>query len=509
MKNYETVVKGIMRALLCNTHYLTLDYLAQNVGISKRSVQNYLAVVDSWIEQNGLLRTKIIRKRGHGIVLGTDVTDRLKIEKLLHGESLSIYDDDNKRRFDMIKKLIIIKEQTTIRSLSEQFYVSRSTILSDLEWVKQWLMIYKLELVQSTRGGIEVKGDEALHRNAIAGYIDSYRLIADVEAMVFRRRNILYEDILKNLTAIYPEETVQKIKVIIESSEQRFSFFLTDDYFTSLITHLVISISRLQSGNTVSEEFYPPDDEEFPALVVETAEYIALCLESVFNIRVSNIERTYISIHLVGFNAISQDDSANVKIQKKIKSLANKMINAIDTHLGTSFISDKSLIFDLCLHLKATVFRLQKDIYHKKTTQFQISDSDAYLYDEVVKVSRFYWEVCGVVPDEEELLNVTCYLLLSIRRNTQKSKALLICNDGITKRMELMDFIGKTLPSVDVVDCCTVYHYKSTKTSDFDFIISTEKIQLSGKPMVDLSAIDRSDYSDLIIDFLDKTGFSD
>ena len=216
MKNYETVVKGVMRAFLCSTHYLTLDYLAQYVGISKRSVQNYLTVVDSWIEQNGLMHTKIIRKRGHGIVLGTDVTDRLKIEKLLQGESLSIYDDDNKRRFDIIKKLIITKEQTTIRSLSEQFYVSRSTILSDLEWVKQWLMIYKLEIVQSARGSIEVKGDEVLHRNAIAGYIDSYRLIADVEAMVFRRRNILYEDILKNLTAIYPEDTVQKIKVIIE-----------------------------------------------------------------------------------------------------------------------------------------------------------------------------------------------------------------------------------------------------------------------------------------------------
>ena len=229
-----------------------------------------------------------------------------------------------------------------------------------------------------------------------------------------------------------------------------------------------------------------------------------MCLESVFNIRVSDIERTYISIHLVGFNAISPDDSTNVIIQKKIKSLANKMINAIDSQLGTTFISDNALIFDLCLHLKATVFRLQKDIYHKNATQLQLSDSDAFLYDAVVKVSRFYWEICEVVPDEEELLNVTCYLLLSIRRNTQKSKALLVCNDGITKRMELMDFIGKALPSVDVVDCCTIYHYRSAKTSDCDFIISTEKMQLTGKPMVDLSAIDRSDYSDFIINAMHK-----
>jgi len=467
-------------------------------------VQNYLAVVDSWIEQNGLMHTKIIRKRGHGIVLGIDVTDRLKIEKLLHGESLSIYDDDNKRRFDIIKKLIIIKEHTTVRSLSELFYVSRSTILSDLEWVKQWLAEYKLEITLTQRGVVEVKGDEVLHRNAIAGYIDSYRLIADVDAMVFRRRSILFEVILKNLTAIYPEVTVQKIRIIIESSEQKFSFFLTDDYFTSLLTHLVIGVSRLLSGNTVSEEFYPSDDEEFPELVMNTSEYIAQCLESVFNISVSDIERTYISIHLVGYNAISADDFTNVKIQKKIKNLASMMIAEIDSKLGTSFISDESLFFDLCLHLKATVFRLQKDIYHKKASHFQLADSDAYLYDAVVNASRFYWEIGGVVPDEEELLNITCYLLLSIRRNKRKPKVLLICNDGITKRMELMDYIGKTLPSIDVADCCTVFQFKNTKISDYDFLISTENLQSPGKPIVDLSAVDRSEYASFITGFLDK-----
>jgi transcriptional antiterminator len=369
-------------------------------------------------------------------------------------------------------------------------------------------MEYKLEITLTQRGCIEVKGDEFLVRNAIAGYIDSYRLIADVESMVFRRRNILFESILKNLTGIYPEDTVQKIKIIIESSEQKFSFFLTDDYFTSLLTHIVIGVSRLLSGNTVSEEFYPPDDEEYPEFVVETAEYIAQCLESVFNISVSNIERTYISIHLVGFNAISTDNSTSVKIRKKIKTLGIMMISSIDSRLGTAFINDESLFFDLSLHLKATVFRLQKDIYHKKTAQFQLTDSDAYLYDAVVKASSFYWEICGVVPDEEELLSITCYLLLSIRRNMRKPKALLICNDGITKRMELMDFIGTTIPSIEVADCCTVYQYKNTKINDFNFIISTENIQSPGMPMVELSAVDRSDYTNLITNFLAKSSMS-
>jgi len=502
MKSYEDIIKRIMQVLLNNPHYLTLDHLAQDTGVSKRSVQNYLAIADSWIEQNGLMHTRIIRKQGRGIILGTDVNDRLKIEKLLHGKSLSIYADDNKRRFDIIKKLVILKESTTARMLSEQFYVSRSTILSDFEWIKQWLMTYRLELIFARRGGVAVKGDEVSYRNAIAGYIDSYRLIEDVEPMVFKRRKLLYESLLQNLSAIYPEDTVQKIKIIIESSEQKFSFFLTDDYFASLLTHIVISVARLISGDTVSKEFYPPDDEEFPSLIMETAEYIALCLESVFSIKVSDIEMTYISIHLVGFNAVSQENATDTKIQKKIKNLATMMISAIDSQLGTSFIGDEVLFFELCLHLKATVFRLQNDIYYKKISQFQLSESHAYLYDAVSGASRFYWEICGVVPDEEELLNVTCYLLLSVRRNVRKPKALLVCNDGITDRLELMEFIGKVLPAVEVADCCTAYQLRNLKAGGFDFIISTEELQSPGKPVVDLSTVDRSEFAGLISEFL-------
>jgi len=497
-----------MQVLLSNPRYLTLDHLAQNTGVSKRSVQNYLAVADSWIEQNSLTHTRIIRKQGQGVILGTDVNDRLKIEKLLHGKSLSIYADDNKRRFDIIKKLVILKEQITIRALSEQFYVSRSTILSELEWVKQWLSAYKLELTQSQRGFITVKGDEVSHRNAIAGYIDSYRLIGDVEPMVFKRRNILYESIKENLTAVYPEDTVQKIRIIIESSEQKFNFYLTDDYFASLLTHIVISVSRLISGDTVSGEFYPPDDEDYPQLVKDTAGYIGQCLESVFGIKVSDIEQTYVCIHLVGFNAVSPELTGGVKIQRKIKSLATMMIGHIDSRLGTAFISDEVLFFDFCLHLKATVFRLQKGIYHRRVSQYQLADSDAYLYDAVAEASRFYWEVCGVVPDEEELLNVTCYLLLSVRRNLRKPKALLICNEGINKRIELMEFVGKIAPAVEVTDCCTVFQMRNIKAGGFDFIISTEELQSTGKPVVDLSTVDRSDYAGIISEFLSSRAYN-
>jgi len=510
VKSYEVKIKQIMEILLYYPHYLTLDFIAQSIGLSKRSVQNYLSDVDRWIIKNGLINTKIIRKQGQGITIYANAVDKLKIDRLLSGKSLSIYSDDNRRRLDMIKKIIILNENISIRSLAEQFYVSRSTAVSDLEWVKEWLSSYKLHLIvhrqaecgiSGKRSGIAVQGSEVSYRNAIAGYFDSYMAVEAGETIALNR---LHEKSLQNLKKIYDEDTVEKVKRIIETTEKKFGFFLTDDYYTSLLTHIIISISRFINGNTVPPEFIPPEGEEFPVFAIETAEYIAGRLEEVFHIIVSDMEKTYICIHLVGFNALSAEQSATAEIPDKIKFLALELIKAVDSHMGTRFISDELLFFELCMHLKSIVFRLQKDVYYKKAVQFQLSDSNINIYKAVFKASNLYQEICEVKPDEEELLNITCYLLLSLHRNLRKPKVLLICNKSIIERMEFMNLIVESLPSIEIADCCTVYQLKFLTISEFDFIISTEAVEKLEKPIVDLSMVNKTEHIEFIQGFISQ-----
>ena len=531
MLSYESNIKKIIEVLLYNSQYLTLDYVAQSINRSKRSVQNYLADIDNWILKNGLLHTKIVRKQGKGITIDANAVDKLKIERLLSGNSLSIYNDDNRRRLDIIKKLIILEEEITIRSLCEQFFVSRSTILSDLSWVREWLSAYGIGLITPHPGmctdpgacpdtgltkarqpqgrtpqrkGIAASGGEVSYRNAIAGYFDSFMDVESGDAMTRPDRGRIHDTNLGNIIQIYPEETVLKVKEIIEASEEEFGYYLTDDYYASLLTHLVISVSRLINGNTVPPEFAPPGDEEFPAFILETAGYITKRLESVFQISVSVDEKIYICIHLVGFNAVSAEQEANAEIPMKIKYLALELIKAVDARMGTRFISDELLFLGLCLHLKSKVFRLQKNIYYKKAFRFQLSEANISIYNAVIKASPLYQEVCGVDPDEEELLNVTCYLLLSMHRNLRKPKALLVCSDGVIERMEFMDSIMKAVPSIEVADCCTACQLKLLPSGDYDFIISAEAFEYPQKPVIDLSSAEKNEYAAIIMGAINK-----
>jgi len=181
-----------------------------------------------------------------------------------------------------------------------------------------------------------------------------------------------------------------------------------------------------------------------------------------------------------------------------------ELIKAVDSRMGTKFISDELLFFGLCLHLKSFVYRFRNNVYYKKTSQFQLTDSNLNIYNAVIQAGGLYNEICGVKPDEEELLNLTCYLLLSLRRNIRRPKAMLVCNEGILERMELMDTLANSLPSVDIADCCTTYQLKLLSLNEFDFLISTEVVEDLDKPIAGLSSLDRSEYADYIVSFINN-----
>ena len=505
MKNYESNFNNIMEVLLSNSDFLTMDFIARNTGLSKRSVQNYLTDIDEWLMRNSLLHTKVVRKQGQGVKIDADYMDRLKTEKLLSGKSMSIDSDDNKRRLEIIKRLLIYEEDINIKSLSELFFISRGTVISDLEWVKGWLLSYKIELYKTQNKGIVTRGSEISYRNAIAGYFDSFESIEPTESVVLGKHGRVPEKSYKNLIKIYHKDNVEKVRSVIEEAEKKFNFFLTEDYYTSMLTHIVISISRLISGNTVPQEFSPPIDEKFPDFIIETTKYIAKRLEFIFDIKVPEMEKTYICIHLVGFNALPEEHSDNAEISKEVKQLALELIKSVDQQLGTKFISDKILFFGLCMHLKSEIFRLQKDIYYKKSSGFQMPDSNMDIYYAVGTARNLYSEICGVRADEEEIFNAACYFLLSLRRKPLNPKALLICNRGIIERIELMNSIGDEFPAIDIADCCTTFQLKLLSLDEYDFIISYETVDIDSVPFVVLSEENSGDYSGVIRDFLDNT----
>lgn len=503
MNHIEKNMEKIVEVLIGNDKFITLEFLSQQVGISKRSVQNYMYKLESWLQEIGMSEVELLKKQGYGIKLLLNDEDREKLIRHLKVDRITIFEDVVSRRLEMLKALIFSNDELTIQFFADQFYISRTVILKDLEWISQWLSRYDLQLFKCQRRGIGIVGNEVSRRNAIASFFDIYKTNEKSLIKGINSSSRISEEKYLKLKSIYPRIDMSPVCAIVEDAEKKFDFFLTGEYFISLITHLVISISRLSTGKKVDKSFMPPDDE-YGGLERKTSEYISSRLESEYNLKMPESERIYICIHLMSYNAFNYDNDALKYIPKKIEQLAISLIDSVDNQLGTAFATDKILFFGIIFHLKTSIYRLEDNISINAPTKDEFSKENKDIYNAVSKIRDLYKEICCVKVNDEEIIAISMHFVLSQRRNVKKKRALLVCNNGVIEGVKLYEFLSEAISDIKIVDICSSFQVTYKAENEYDFIISTLSLENITKPIANLSNISKNEY----IRFLDEFLFS-
>lgn len=506
MNHFEIKMKKILEVLLDSNKYLTLDFLSQQVGISKRSIQNYMYRIELLLADMGMDKIKLLKKQGYGIKLFVDEDEGKKLLNHLNTEKSSIFDDVVSRRLEILKALIFSNDELTIQFFADQFYISRTVILKDLEWVSQWLSKFNLKLFKTQRRGIGIVGSEISRRNAIAGFFDIYKTKEKIIIKDTNSSGRLTEEIFQKLKCVYPRIDIAPICTIIEDTEKKFDFFLTDEYFITLVTHLVISVARLSSGKNVDESFLPPE-AEYGGLERKAAEYVASRIETEYSLDFPESERIYICIHLMSYNTFNYVEKCNSNdslknIPKKIELLAISLIDYVDAQLGTSFSTDKILFFGIIFHLKTSIYRLEEKTSMKTISRNEFSNLNKEIYNAISRVGNLFEGICNVKPNEEEFIALTMHFELSHKRNIKTKKALLVCNNGISEGITLCRQLTEGSVELEIVDICSSFQLSFKAESEYDFIISTVPLEGINKLTCDLSHVSRNDYLKYLEEFI-------
>lgn len=479
MRHSEENLQKILETLLENDGFVTLDDLSRMLDISKRSVQNYLVRADLWLREHELEGVKIIKKQGYGIQLRTSQEERQKLKELIHNQYFTTLDGSAKRRIEIVKNLVFSKEELTIQFLADQFYVSRFVILSDLDWVENWLAQYKLKLFKTQRRGIGIVGDEVSRRAAIAGFFDLREASAPVPSSR-KRQN------LKKLEEVYAKEDIQKVCSIIEEAEKEFDFYMGSEFFAALATHITISVFRLRHGCQLEKEFLPPDGE-FPSLEMHTAGFMARKLEKAFSVSLPESERIYICIHLMSYNAFPDMFGKNQPMPENIEMLALHLIEAVDAEIGSNFAVDKMLFFGLLYHLRSAIYRLKENLGTYAQSGILLPEACQDIYDCICKNADLYRQYGEVEPDQKELTCVAFHFALSLERTIQKNRALVVSNSGILSQLKLRKELQDNLPQLIIVDACSSQQLFLCQEDRYDFIITTVSLENVTKPIANIA----------------------
>lgn len=502
MRKSEETMRKILTELLNSTDFVTLNSLSQSLDISKRSVQNYLGKAEFWLQEHELSEVRIVKKQGYGIRLTLDDAARQKLTTLLSSRYFTLMDGSAARRIELLRSLVFSREELTIQFLADSFFVSRSVILSDLDWAENWLSQYKLKLFKTQGRGIGIVGDEVSRRSAIAGFFDLCEQRDPAAGGPADPTVRLAKERLDQMEGVYGEADIRKVCNIIEEAENKFDFFMGSEYFTSLATHITISVYRMRHGFEIKKEFLPPDND-FPPQEINTARYIAECLESTFSVKLPEAERAYICIHLMSYNAFQEQNAAETSVPENVEMLALHLIEAVDAEVGGNFSSDKILFFGLLYHLRSSIYQQKENAgTRKRSKNLTLPDSCRELHRSIQKQKELYREYAGILPDTEEILSLTLHFALSQERNTAKWRALLVSNAGVIQQMDQRTSLQDSLPQIEIVDSCTPCQFSIYPSQAYDFIISTGTLNDAEKPVANISHMTRAQGVSYIEEFI-------
>lgn len=439
--------KQILNILLHSTQHMTIDQLAQELKVSRRSAYYDVSKINLWLEEAGL--PTLETERGHGLYLHRQY--REKIQQMLSsqsGEDVYIYTPQERAKL-IVLQILSGNKPVLVENLMECCQVSRNTIFSDLKFVTQRLQKYDLALEYSNKAGYTLKGPTIRVRALFLLY--------------FREMLPLYRDgVLENFDLAQLSENYGKLKKI----EQALGVSYVDGILQSLSALIPI---MLRSPQTF--DFPEGKREEWSA----TREY---GLIRQYLPQLTGEESIYLTLHLLGSRLSVNQDLIENTSREEVMDLTRSLVSEFEKVACIVFEERQAIEQALYFHLKTSLYRYQYGI--------QI---DSVFYDEVKRqypelfaitkaaVKRLEKTIEVPIPDQE----VACIALhfgavLRVEDpEPSKLKILIVCVNGVSTGNMLRHEVRKLLPYAEIVGVSAAVDMVNAQNV-CNLIISTVKV---------------------------------
>ena len=275
--------KRILELLYQEKKELTSNELASTLHISSRTVKGDIKRLRQELENTGC---EIHSKTGRGIWLTFNEEGQRYLNDLLSNDENASSILPESRKYYIALQILEADDFVSMESISDVLYVSKGTIMNDVNRLQSFFEDIGLTLEKKVKYGIRIEGSESKKRIAKANVI---------------RKIVVYQgnEVVKKLQPFFEDIDLSIINDILQEAESRYSFILSDTSFIDLITHLAIVVSRVQDGHQCDLEI-----EEFKNYISQDkddiAKYIANQLSQDFLIELSSGDEAYIFMNLVG-----------------------------------------------------------------------------------------------------------------------------------------------------------------------------------------------------------------
>lgn len=418
--------------------------LETRFGVSNRTIRNDINSINEMLEERGLNPLKITQ--GGKIEKDTNFEEVLNTIKI---DNLYTYKLSKNERIDLIICMLINElDFITMQNIADHLYLSRQTIVNDLDDIKDILSKNSLLLETHKSRGIRINGEENFKR----------RLILSV---ILKKQN---KNIVKYI--LKSNNDVEKIKKIIIEQENSHNTFLDDDSFERVCMYIDIMLHRNRQGQFVNKIATIENDKYIMAQ--DILKYVC----QYFNIKVTEDEVILLKYILITSRYVKREDidQDTVKVQFITRKFIDKMSEKLFLNLSDDYIFFENLSNHLC-----SVITEDPPEYRPNDVVEDIVLQNQKIFDTVLdNIDTINCHVKRKIKNEEiNYIVVHICAALERRKNHDITLNVIIaCNCGIGTSRLLIEKL-KSHFSFNIVDVVSSREVGAMIKNKADLIIST------------------------------------
>ena len=453
MNDFSPRLRQIALSLLEQNNAVSVKFIADMVGVSKRTVQRELEYLPSSLKKYNL---SFHSKAGTGIWIDGDENDKIKLSSILSEDNSLDVSNRDERRKRLILELLKEKEAQKLFYYADILGVSEATVGCDIDAIIPWFKHFNIYIIRKQGYGVYLEGSEKAYRNAMSSFIDENISTEGLipENKYDTKNNALMEILSKNNNNnnIYSLLDINIIKRVIHcliNLNSSHIAVLTDTSYIGLILHITIAIDRIMKN-----EIIEPDERLKEKLETDKDYILAMAivssLEKEFSIKIPDIETTYICLHIKGSklqstDSISTYDMINLSSKhsdiptnrENTLTMIYEMIEVFDKEYAYLLEQDDDFINGLLSHMQPTLIRLSNGFSIKNPLLFEIKKNYPHIFDKCKRVSKYLENRIGIsVPDEETGFLAVHFgaAVVRLEQNTASKRKVfigIICASGI------------------------------------------------------------------------------
>lgn len=425
--------------------------LAEKFEVSQRTIRNDLKTIDSLLKEN-LLPVLKVQKDGKILV----PEDFAHMSPIIQPSDLYQYKlSKNERVWAASAMLISAEGFLTLAMLAESLFVSRATIINDLDDIRAFIEKGSLRLISRANKGLMVDGPESVKRLTLMKMLD-----ADLNHQGKE---------IQSLVKVQGGDPIIFQKIINEQ-EHTHQSFLTDASFKNILLFLGIMTDRNSKGRFLEHLPFESNDKYL------MAQDILRLVSQYMGITVTGDDINMLSRLLDKARYLSHPTFENNVV--RVQMITRKFIDCISEDMGMDLDTDYDFFEALSNHLVSTL------------SAPLLASPDWDILNEVLEDNKTVFDVVknnlSVINSyldrdisEVEIAYIVIHVCAAIERKKNSEfifHVIVACHAGIGTSHLLMERLKKHF-NFRIVDIVSAHEASNIPEGMADFIISTVPLQ--------------------------------